>query len=273
MNYYSQFIDMAHAYKIPIYFYGIGIGPFKEKAAEEYAITLLRKGEMIAVRDPNSFQFVKKHIDNEKISLITDPAMCLKAVPPERRKQILKKEKLPSNYKLVGICLRPWFFKGKKEQELLKKIGQVGEELYKQYNVRFVLIPFSQYQGDITLMKRVKQYLPKGSSYFINPKNKSSKYIQGLCSSLSLMIGMRLHSLILAASQNVPVIGLSYDPKVNHFMRSIKQEQFLFSYNTVTNKQLLESAQLILNGDINKENYISTIQNMKQKCLAKLSEA
>src|SRR5690554_5211549 len=36
-----------------------------------------------------------------------------------------------------------------------------------------------------------------------------------------LIIGMRLHSLIYAASYLIPMIGISYDPKIDHFLQRI----------------------------------------------------
>ncbi|MFA7468354.1 MAG: polysaccharide pyruvyl transferase family protein, partial [Desulfotomaculaceae bacterium] len=40
---------------------------------------------------------------------------------------------------------------------------------------------------------------------------------------MDLVIGMRLHFLIFGAVSNVPVIGISYDPKVNRFIELIRQ--------------------------------------------------
>jgi polysaccharide pyruvyl transferase WcaK-like protein len=37
-----------------------------------------------------------------------------------------------------------------------------------------------------------------------------------------LLIGMRLHSLIYAASQQVPMIGISYDPKIDQFLQLLE---------------------------------------------------
>jgi len=36
-----------------------------------------------------------------------------------------------------------------------------------------------------------------------------------------VLIGMRLHSLIYAAGRRVPLIGISYDPKIDHFLSRI----------------------------------------------------
>ncbi|MBU0502072.1 MAG: hypothetical protein KJ811_02355, partial [Candidatus Margulisbacteria bacterium] len=42
-------------------------------------------------------------------------------------------------------------------------------------------------------------------------------------SQLGLLIGMRLHSLIFACLSSVHMLGLSYDPKVESFMKMIEQ--------------------------------------------------
>ena len=42
-----------------------------------------------------------------------------------------------------------------------------------------------------------------------------------------MIIAMRLHSLIYAASQLVPMIGIIYDPKVEGFLKSIHMDRML----------------------------------------------
>ena len=39
-----------------------------------------------------------------------------------------------------------------------------------------------------------------------------------------MILGMRLHSLIYAANQRVPLLGISYDPKINHFLKRLGAE-------------------------------------------------
>ncbi len=55
----------------------------------------------------------------------------------------------------------------------------------------------------------------------------------------SLIIGMRLHSLILGAAAGVPVIGLEYMPKVKAFMESINQGDYSLGLEAVTGEKLI----------------------------------
>ena len=70
------------------------------------------------------------------------------------------------------------------------------------------------------------------ASKVINYMTEKSSVVFRICqpnemlaiiANLDLLIGMRLHSLIFAAQNAVPMLGLSYDPKVAAFMKSIDQ--------------------------------------------------
>ena len=51
----------------------------------------------------------------------------------------------------------------------------------------------------------------------------SSGMTIGVMSRMTVVVSMRLHGLIFAAGQGVPLVGISYDPKVAAFMDYIGQ--------------------------------------------------
>ena len=46
----------------------------------------------------------------------------------------------------------------------------------------------------------------------------------GMLGSMELVVGMRLHSLIFATAGGAPVVGISYDVKVDSFIKDIGSE-------------------------------------------------
>ncbi|MBS2967897.1 polysaccharide pyruvyl transferase family protein [Metabacillus sp. KIGAM252] len=246
MNYYGQVVQAAHQYGKKIFFYGIGIGPFFTSKGKEYALSLLSKAERISVRDEVSLQFVKDHLTEKEVTLTPDPALNLKSISSAAAKNHLIKAKIPLNKKLVGVCLRPWRFKHKEQQQLIVRMARLCTMLAIREKAHLVLFPMSQYAGDKQIMRKLEKKLPKGS-YTMLSGNQQPKVLKGILGEFSLMIGMRLHSLILSASQNVPVIGISYDPKVDHFMDSIGRKHHSFRYSAIKPDNLFAISKQLMN--------------------------
>lgn len=100
----------------------------------------------------------------------------------------------------------------KKLAGTLKRLKQEG------YHILFVPMhgPFDQNASReiINLMGEEAHMLP----YKMDIHEKIS-----ILSECSLLIGMRLHALILAAVANTPMIGISYDPKIDSFVQQVNQ--------------------------------------------------
>ncbi|HDR8111989.1 TPA: polysaccharide pyruvyl transferase family protein [Bacillus cereus] len=265
MNYYGQIVNLATELKKDIYFYSIGIGPFFSLESQNYACSLLKKAKRITVRDQESYDFVTTNLSNSKVLLTADPALNLENIPRDKALHLLKKENVPVNKKLIGICLRPWKFKNTERENLLNNIAEFSILLSKKENVHFVLCPLSQYKGDKQIMEQLAKKLPE-HSYTLLQKNYRPKNLKSIFGEFSLMIGMRLHSLILSVSMNVPIIGISYDPKINHFINIINQNPALFSYHTIPVEKMLNlSIQLINMSNSEKQISQNKIIDLKKQ--------
>jgi polysaccharide pyruvyl transferase WcaK-like protein len=53
------------------------------------------------------------------------------------------------------------------------------------------------------------------------------------------MVGVRLHSLIFASAASIPVVGISYDPKVKNFLKSIGEKN-IFEINSLDGDKLYQ---------------------------------
>ena len=92
--------------------------------------------------------------------------------------------------------------------------------LREEYGADSVLIPFF-YDEDVGACENVARRLD-GKAGCLRQKYLSEETLS-IIGCMDVLVGVRLHSLIYAAVMGVPMIGVSYDPKVDSFLASIER--------------------------------------------------
>ncbi|MGG5739975.1 MULTISPECIES: polysaccharide pyruvyl transferase CsaB [Bacillus cereus group] len=209
--YYTGIMRLARFLKKPYYIYAQGIGPITKKQNRLLVKWHVSKAEYISVRDEDSFLYLKEIGIKKDIELVPDPVLACQQ--EEKKSNWLQKHSLQG--KIVAVSVRYWDAKEdymKKLAGTLKKLKQEG------YHILFVPMhgPFDQNASKdiINLMGEEAHMLP----YKMDIHEKIS-----ILSECSLLIGMRLHALILSAVANTPMIGISYDPKIDSFLQQVNQ--------------------------------------------------
>lgn len=265
MNYYGQIINLAYQYGKKIYFYSIGIGPLSSPQSKDYACSLLSKASRITVRDTESYKFIIDNLPKLEVAITADPALNIKSISSIKARELLKLEKIPLGKKLVGICLRPWRFKEDEQEELLNRIAEIGNLLSSEENVHLVLLPFSQHKSDTQIMVKLAKKLSK-RTYTLFKRSYRPQDLKGILGEFSLIIGMRLHSLILGASMGTPIIGISYDPKVSHFTSMLGPNICSYPYALVKAKKLFDqSTKLIHMSNTDKKEFQNKVSHLKRQ--------
>ena len=89
----------------------------------------------------------------------------------------------------------------------------------------------------------------------------------GLLGNLHMMIGMRLHSLIMAAVMGVPIVGISYDPKIDSFMKQTSQP-LAGRAETITEDQMWNTIRKALETrEANLPEYLRIIDEKREQAL------
>ena len=81
-----------------------------------------------------------------------------------------------------------------------------------------MLIPF-YFSEDMPFAEEIEKRFD-GSVTLIRRKCLTDEMLS-VIGNMDMLVGIRLHSLIHAAIMDVPMIGISYDPKVNAFLKSM----------------------------------------------------
>ena len=98
--------------------------------------------------------------------------------------------------------------------------------------------------------------------YFLDDAGSAGTII-GALSRMQAVVSMRLHALIFAAGQGIPLAGVVYDPKVSAFLRYIGQENFL-DLDALTADALKAMIDRMVSSPISPEEQAAAVQNLRQ---------
>lgn len=221
--YYGGLLWLARQRGLRTMVLGQGLGPLRLWPNRAFVKQVLKGVDAISVRDPDSFEMLQRmQLPAGKIHQCADPVLTLQPAHYAQVQQLLIDEGLDLERPIIGISIRPWNTWFEKQ---LKAFTSVLAQFAARINGQILLIPFQPehdtwmcHEAAYSLRTRPAAYVPP---VHVLEGHYSPLEMQGLIGQLDLMVGMRLHALIMAASLAVPAVGLVYDPKVRHFAESV----------------------------------------------------
>lgn len=208
--YYLSIIFAARAMKVPVMVYGQGFGPLRRRFSRWITVRALNGVECITVRDRASAEEMKRMgIYSRIFRLTADPVLLLddKAAPAPA--PILADNGVsPGSFGIAS--LRPWAG----VDGLLPHIGRALHEVASRHGLKMLLLPMQRRQ-DLPVLDRLRQEM-RGEVSIVT-REYSPLEVLGLVRNAAFLVGMRLHSLMLALKSLVPFLAIPYDPKVTAF--------------------------------------------------------
>ena len=248
--YYLWIIKTAKRLGAKNMLYGNGIGPIKNPANMERMRKTLNEVELITLREEASRTLLEENnITSPKILVTSDPAFSL----PNPDFKSAQKEL--DDIGIVGgffcIALRSWKYNPPGFEE---HIAQFADYVAKEYNLAVLFVPMRP-SDDTEISKKTMAFMQ--SPAFLLENTKDMDDIRGVVALSKFTLAMRLHTLIYAINQGVPVIGLAYDPKVKWLMESIDQSSYV-SVEETSKEKLIEFADDLF------KNYEEVAQKIKE---------
>ena len=203
--YYLSLAWLAKIQGVKTVYYAQGAGPLNKKFSQKLTAFTLNRFNFLGVRDQGSKDLLKKIGVKKDVKLTVDPVFALYDKLNVNRQKI--KGKLE-----IGISVRPW------SVDYLKKLAEGLNKFAESKNCKFIIYPMHQ-GADENPSQILKDLLESEAELLtlpVEPEQALKEF-----SNLDLFVGVRLHSLIFALLNKIPLLALSYDPKIEGLMSEI----------------------------------------------------
>ena len=219
LYYYLAIIFFALVFGRKVMLYAQGIGPIRGFIAHKLMNLIVNRVDLITVRDRGSLEELSRlKITRPKIFCTADPVLAIKPAPPEIGEEILSHHGIKkSDGKFIGVAVRHWIGWGKFQSELAAALDKIIDAT----DAKIIFIPM-KFPEDIRSASSTAELMEKNCLVF--EEEFTTQEILSLVGCMDLLIGVRLHALIFAGVMGVPMLGISYDPKIERFLDSIGEK-------------------------------------------------
>ncbi len=199
----------------------ISFGPFAYVWQEKLAAETLAQFDLVAIRESVSYELLKKYRLTNMVKSC-DLAMLLP-------KKVRNSKIAPT----IGFTIINWYPQKDQQKQLEKVYAQALEKLTK--HTKLIIQPIIQVANPVfktendtnTTHQVCKLLIKKGVQVKTPIMLKNLSHAQTIYGNLTLLLGMRMHSNILAAISGVPFVAVAYEHKTVGVARALKITNYL----------------------------------------------
>ena len=198
--------------------YGVGAGPINTSVGKFFIKQLTRVAESVSVRDGDSQKLLNKIGVSKPVSIIGDPAFSVPASQLHMFSTQIRK---------IGVTAVPYYSQQywptpdlAKYNDYVEGMAAQLDRLITEQNVEVTFFS-TKFPEDVQVTKDIVREMVNKDNIKLLEENLHPTEIVRISAEQDLIIGTRLHSLILSVVAQTPVIGIGYHHKVEDFMKVI----------------------------------------------------
>jgi len=218
--YYTGVLKLAQMLGKPTFIYSQGVGPVNRRWLFAPIRSVMRRSRYVSVRDDGSAALLASMgVPRQRIEVVSDPVMGL-PLPDHSTASSAAAGEDADGLPVVGVSLRHW----RKDGADLERAAEALAELAKRRAVRLRFLPFhtpDDAETSSIVMRRLEALGTGVSRIELATPDDDPQQMLLEVSRCDMLFGMRLHALIYSANQRVPMLGLSYDPKIDQFLKRL----------------------------------------------------
>ena len=215
-------LELAHEMGVPTMTYAVGVSDTLSPRAEAATKAILSKTDAVLVRDQLSLDVLKR-LGVSRARLTADPAFLLPELHPTHRVHGGAGELK------VSVFVNPWYVTrnvipdSEAWGHFKTSMARAVDGLIEGYKarVRFIPMQVTKADDDRAVAREIVALARNRDLIEVRESGVSPEELLSLMAESDLVIGMRLHSLILSAALGVPAVAIEYQSKVKRFCTSI----------------------------------------------------
>lgn len=234
--YYLGIIYLARTFGVPVYVVGQGLGPINRRYNEYLLSNALSRVEGFLVRDERSVKLLESlGINDEKIIRGSDLAFLLSLDREDREDYLSQPEG-----DIVAAALRD-DVSGR--TDVLRAVSSGLEMLHEEHDVTIVIFS-SESTADRQLNSDLQSYTD-APTRVLDVDHLSPGQLIDMMEDLDLVIAGRLHTLIFSFISEVPVQGISYDPKMDSLIDEVNEPEENPDFSLWHPEELIEGTEYL----------------------------
>ena len=227
---------VAYVTNTPFMGYAVGVGPLTSKVARSLTKSVLNKAKMITVRDQLSADLLDEiGLSPNLVQVTADPVMNLRFLEGVDQHALVRKihRLKETGHPLIAVSIRPVLDNYRiipgsypislSSARLIQAVVEVIRQFIDTYDAHVMFCSMHPTQDDPIGRHLVEQINDPLRVTFVHA-DIPPQIMMSVLGQADMCLGMRLHSLILASRSSVPLVALSYAPKVEGFMRLLGQQ-------------------------------------------------
>jgi len=159
-------------------------------------------------------------VSHPQIRLTADPALLLEPAEAARVDGFLLSKGMDPNGKYALFVLRPW----EGLDVAAPAFAAAAEYAWEKHGLTPVFLALEP-KRDLPVSQQTAAMVSCPCHVISAPH--AGDLIVGLMGRMQVVVSMRLHALIFAAGQGIPLVGVVYDPKVSGFLDYLDQKRYL----------------------------------------------
>jgi polysaccharide pyruvyl transferase CsaB len=244
ISYFAGLSLLSRLLEKPLLFYAVGAGPLLTDEGRLLTCVAFEQATLVTVRDPQSKALLEQiGIPSDRILVTADPAFQMPlddSTPDDGFLQTAPGQSMQRP--LIGVALRQWNV-GVEPESWESAVAAALDSFIDSHGGTAIFIPFHRavpggLADDRVLAHRVRDRMLRKAETVVLQGEYTPEELQNTVSQCDLLLGMRLHAVIFAFRTGVPVVALTYDPKVSNTLARFSQESAGIAVPQVTGDRL-----------------------------------